>query len=656
MPRILPRDFGSLSIGVLVVGTGLFDDGSAALPSISFVADPNTGLYRPAADSVAIATGGVERVRVTNTGLEVNSGALSLVQPADATQIMSRMVTADTDSADFIVVVQGNDNAGSARRNQTFTWGYNYLNSALEVGGEPALAWRIESFYSPVIGNEYFEAHLEYRNAAAAGFRPFAVQINRNTDSIALSLLGDNISILNAALTQLVTIQGDQVRLVNSTNILAAVNNVSVINQNKAGGGVVSLIFLNASDEVALGNGATAVSLVGLVNGSSTWTVSGTGAPLILKRDGDITAEIRAHADAGSPHLVGRRSRGTEAAPTQLLTSNELLELAVIGYHSGGAYSSTYTGWRVQAAQAWTAGAQGYSHEWYTVANGATSQTLRMTLFHNGVLRIASGGRIELDGDGSGTALYFGASQDVALYRGGANQLALASGDDFYMISGNFAIGEVPLSQARFDLAGTTTASGGFAWAYRSDVNLTAAANNDRLDQVGLWTGTTIAKGAFTGLEYNALDIDGSAASATGAGTIDVASAIRVRAAPTIGTNNYSIFVEAGTVRFDGRLLTAQGSDVASADEIALGADGNYFDITGAVQINHINNTGWIAGTIVVLQFDGAPTVVHNSAAPAGTEASILLAGAVNFVATAGDTLVLIYGGTTFRELARTVI
>ena len=50
--------------------TGLFlgANGTAAAPAISASADTNTGVYFPAADTVGVATGGSERVRVTSTG------------------------------------------------------------------------------------------------------------------------------------------------------------------------------------------------------------------------------------------------------------------------------------------------------------------------------------------------------------------------------------------------------------------------------------------------------------------------------------------------------------------------------------------------------------------------------------------------------------
>jgi hypothetical protein len=105
-----------------------------------------------------------------------------------------------------------------------------------------------------------------------------------------------------------------------------------------------------------------------------------------------------------------------------------------------------------------------------------------------------------------------------------------------------------------------------------------------------------------------------------------------------------------------GRILGSQGIDVASADEVTLGTDGNYFDITGTTTINHLTNTGWSAGSVITLQFDASLTVTHNAATPTGTESSLLLAGAIDFSATASDTLTLRYDGITFREIARAAI
>lgn len=61
-------------------------DGSAATPAVQGV-DTNTGVFFPAADTVGIATGGTERVRVKSTGLALNgstSGSITLAATAIA--------------------------------------------------------------------------------------------------------------------------------------------------------------------------------------------------------------------------------------------------------------------------------------------------------------------------------------------------------------------------------------------------------------------------------------------------------------------------------------------------------------------------------------------------------------------------------------------
>ena len=59
-------DFGSQT----VVTTGVFSHalGAAATPSITFTGDTNTGIYSPAADTLAFAEGGVEAMRIDSSG------------------------------------------------------------------------------------------------------------------------------------------------------------------------------------------------------------------------------------------------------------------------------------------------------------------------------------------------------------------------------------------------------------------------------------------------------------------------------------------------------------------------------------------------------------------------------------------------------------
>lgn len=100
------------------------------------------------------------------------------------------------------------------------------------------------------------------------------------------------------------------------------------------------------------------------------------------------------------------------------------------------------------------------------------------------------------------------------------------------------------------------------------------------------------------------------------------------------------------------RHQTDKGADVASATNVTLGGGGNYFDITGSTQIDTIVTTNWQAGSVIILQFDASVTVKH---ATAGTGAQLFLAGAGDFSATANDTLMLVYDGTYWREVSRSV-
>ena len=60
--------FTSLSGTTHTITSGVFASGTAALPSISFVSDPNTGVFSPGADQLAVATNGTGRLFVNSNG------------------------------------------------------------------------------------------------------------------------------------------------------------------------------------------------------------------------------------------------------------------------------------------------------------------------------------------------------------------------------------------------------------------------------------------------------------------------------------------------------------------------------------------------------------------------------------------------------------
>lgn len=97
-----------------------------------------------------------------------------------------------------------------------------------------------------------------------------------------------------------------------------------------------------------------------------------------------------------------------------------------------------------------------------------------------------------------------------------------------------------------------------------------------------------------------------------------------------------------------------KGADVASGGDLTLGTDGNVFHITGTTTINAIITANWQAGSIVTFIFDASVTVKNNTAGGAGT-AVMHLAAAGDLSATANDTLTLVYDGTAWYEVCRSV-
>jgi hypothetical protein len=103
-----------------------------------------------------------------------------------------------------------------------------------------------------------------------------------------------------------------------------------------------------------------------------------------------------------------------------------------------------------------------------------------------------------------------------------------------------------------------------------------------------------------------------------------------------------------GQIPLTGVLQWDKGADVASANPLVLGKDGNYFDITGTAGIAAINQdmfggtTAVQAGTVVKLHFDGACLLTHS--------ANFYLPGAANYTTAAGDELEFTcFGSDTWR-------
>ena len=100
-----------------------------------------------------------------------------------------------------------------------------------------------------------------------------------------------------------------------------------------------------------------------------------------------------------------------------------------------------------------------------------------------------------------------------------------------------------------------------------------------------------------------------------------------------------------------GRFLETKGADVASANTLTLGTDGNFFDITGTTTINNITVTNWQSGSKITLKFDGILTFTH----AATGSGQMFLAGSGDLLTAANTLITLVLDGTDWYEISRTV-
>ena len=221
----------------------------------------------------------------------------------------------------------------------------------------------------------------------------------------------------------------------------------------------------------------------------------------------------------------------------------------------------------------------------------------------------------------------------------------------------------------KFSLFNVTDAS--YLWTVTSAGEMILGSGDEALTAL---TGNTFrAPNVKTGGAGNIAGADMTIASGLGTGTGDPGQIIfQVAPVAAAGDNiqtlatvltldgadasaTFAGSVSAVGVTLSGRLQGDKGGDVASANDITLGTDGNYFDITGTTEMQRILGTGWQAGSVIILQFDGSVQVTHNTAA-GSSYFGFQLSGAGNFSATAGDTLQLVFDGAWWRECSRTAI
>jgi hypothetical protein len=238
------------------------------------------------------------------------------VRPASNGFLVSAQMIGDPGAADVNLAVTSVPNTGSVRNNTGASWGYNNDGAgARVVPTEPALDYRIESFYSPSPGKEYMESHLQYHSTRGKILRPFAFQIDRNTDESALQIQTDAFSYLGSDDLQYVKFVPHGVLFLNKTSLASYVNNHPFLQQlNAASTHFVNLLYLDYADRIQLGGGAAATDVivtgsnlyVGHTNGVKLTSSGGAGLALSTSNgDGAFLAGTKVAGDFAPPAAGG---------------------------------------------------------------------------------------------------------------------------------------------------------------------------------------------------------------------------------------------------------------------------------------------------------------------------------------------------------------
>jgi hypothetical protein len=159
--------------------------------------------------------------------------------------------------------------------------------------------------------------------------------------------------------------------------------------------------FNNVTHEYRINNIASTPSINFMLGSASRFLVSSNGSVGVGTSSPDSTSnldvsnavtgsgstnlQISAYAANGfGSNLIGKKARGTQAAPTAVLNNDGLLTLSGTGYglNQFAAVSSGVISMR--ASEDWTNTAQGSYMNFATTANGTTGSINRMTINSNG--------------------------------------------------------------------------------------------------------------------------------------------------------------------------------------------------------------------------------------------------------------------------------
>lgn len=647
-------------------------DGSAALPSITLgtAADPNTGIFHPAADEIAITSGGSERLRTRLTAagttqgrVEINAGTLA--SSAENGFVVNASLASTVGGYSVGAAIEATGFSGANNGQSYGLTAAIRANGVLYSGDGASYA----GFFYNANGGKAGDGAGDWFNVKGIiGTAGFSVPDATNVNATSMGVVG----VATASLNRNLGVIG---RATGAGNTNVAVSGYATGGTQANVGALFAAEYSSALSLVGFGSAAVVASSE---SGTIPLFVGTNGAILsrVWQVEGNGTTRVGLDGSVGGPALTFG-TIGTDpntgiwhpAADTLAFSNNGVETMRMTSNNSVG------IGTNAPTAQLHISGVPGTSnyHMYWVGALGATNAQvngIRYELTSAGTAGSASriGMQLLLSGTatgGGGTTFMYGTATDLGIACD-SNNLRLSS--TAVAPLGN--VGEVTYAY------GTSTGLniGNFAEAVNGNLNIgvlakstTAknSASNVGVLSVALNTGSSpVQVAGYFGLVNATPTLTSAALIADNGGTTSsifeawdngtvtftIADAGAVTATGTVLMSGVVTMSNSAVV--SGRLNGASAAVVA-ANDLTLGAT-NLNLVSGNTQINALTITGWTAGAEVTLIFSGTPTVKHNTAGGGGT-AVMLLAGSVDLVAAANTVLTLIYDGTSWQEKSRKV-